>query len=91
MLTIPQGADRTDAKTLIVLILLVLLAYWKIIPDRGYTYFVGQDSAGQYYPWTVGYRGAYRPFLRHATVGGWQQGCGRGLMSGSAKANLSGL
>jgi hypothetical protein len=28
-----------------------LIAYWKVIFLRGYTFFVGVDLAGQYYPW----------------------------------------
>jgi Bacterial membrane protein YfhO len=42
---------RPEIGTLSLIIGFILLAYWKVIFTRGYTYFAGADLGGQYYPW----------------------------------------
>jgi hypothetical protein len=44
-------ADRKDITSLTLIALLVLLAFWKIVFEHGYTYFLAADAAGQFYPW----------------------------------------
>src|ERR671936_1033866 len=46
-----RSQHKTDIASVILLTLFVLLAFWRIVFIPGYTYFSGQDLAGQYYPW----------------------------------------
>jgi hypothetical protein len=47
----PMKRLRSEIGAICLLASFVLLAYWKVIFTRGYTYFLGADLGGQYYPW----------------------------------------
>jgi hypothetical protein len=42
---------RSEIGAVCLIAAFVMLAYWKVIFTRGYTYFLGSDLGGQYYPW----------------------------------------
>jgi hypothetical protein len=42
---------RPEIGAVCLIALFSIIAYWKVIFLRGYTFFIGVDLAGQYYPW----------------------------------------